>query len=697
MYIKRFYRAIAFVCILVVSFVGAQPQELLKSTDVTRLMQQIFDQHVDKKAMDKTILKNAFRIYIDQFDPYRMYLLDSEVQPYLQLDDAHMNALIQQYKYNDFSAFSTLNQVIQKSIVRERALREQLEKDKADLFNASAQSLRSDKEDWQDPDLKLTFAKSPDELKMRIKKHFQQFIAEEKKRFGDTKVLQNEDKTLFIYDAYLQNQENTYLFTDAHGTPLAPAQEQNLFVLHVLKALASSLDAHTTFYNNAEAYDMKVRLEKEFEGIGVALQQEADGYITINKVLEGGPAAKSGLVQPDDKILSIDGKSIKGLALQDVMEMIRGEKGSAISLVLLRKVSDGTGQVDKEVQVSLKREPITVNEDRATPSFEKFGDGIIGKVTLNSFYQGENSITSENDVRNAIKELSKKGHLRGLILDLRENSGGFLTQAVKVAGLFITNGVVVISKYSNGHEHFYRDMEGKITYNGPLIVLVSKATASAAEIVAQALQDYGVAVIVGDEHTYGKGTIQSQTVTDDSASSYFKVTVGKYYTVSGKTPQIAGVKSDIVVPGPFSEEHIGERYLENALPSDTIKPEYKDDLSDVDSSLKPWFLRYYLPTIQHKKDFWTTVLPNLQKNSAYRIEHNKNYQAFLRELKGLKPEPSDDDETAHEQNGKKNFGAEDLQMLEAVNIMKDMIMLQPTAHNNAYADKFTGALSDIKK
>ena len=159
-------------------------------------------------------------------------------------------------------------------------------------------------------------------------------------------------------------------------------------------------------------------------------------------------------------------------------------------------------------------------------------------------------------------KLKSQGNLRGLILDLRSNSGGFLSQAVKVAGLFISDGVIVISKYSNGEEKFYRDVDGKTVYDGPLVVLTSKATASAAEIVAQALQDYGVALVVGDEHTYGKGTIQTQTVTDNRSTSYFKVTVGKYYTVSGHTPQKEGVKADIVVPGRWSKEKIGEMSID---------------------------------------------------------------------------------------------------------------------------------------
>src|SRR5262249_45906772 len=149
---------------------------------------------------------------------------------------------------------------------------------------------------------------------------------------------------------------------------------------------------------------------------------------------------------------------------------------------------------------------------------------------------------------------------------------------------------------------------------GPLVVLISRATASAAEIVAQALQDYGVAIVVGDEHSYGKGTIQSQTVTDNEGTSFFKVTVGEYYTVSGNTPQIRGVKSDILVPGILNQEHIGEEYLEDTIKlSDKISPKYQDDLKDIDPELKPWYLRYYIPTIQPKTEFWQKMLPLLKK------------------------------------------------------------------------------------
>ncbi len=178
-----------------------------------------------------------------------------------------------------------------------------------------------------------------------------------------------------------------------------------------------------------------------------------------------------------------------------------------------------------------------------------------------------------------------KGKLLGLVLDLRNNPGGYLTQAVKVAGLFISDGVVVVSKYSNGEIQYYRDLDGNPQYTGPLVVLTSRLTASAAEIVAQALQDYGVALVVGDDRTYGKGTIQAQTVTDTGASSYFKVTVGEYFTPSGKSPQLTGVKSDVLLPGPYSKTKVGEKYLDHPIAADHIAPSFNDDLKDIDAQI----------------------------------------------------------------------------------------------------------------
>ena len=178
------------------------------------------------------------------------------------------------------------------------------------------------------------------------------------------------------------------------------------------------------------------------------------------------------------------------------------------------------------------------------------------------------------------------------------------------------------------------------------------------------MQDYGVAVIVGDEHTYGKGSIQSQTVTDNQGSAYFKVTVGKYYTVSGKTPQIQGVKADIVVPSQFAHENMGEEYLDYPLQQDTIPAAFDDKLEDISTDLKSWYMKYYTPSLQHRKQLWEKIMPDLKKRSVARISRNTKYQQFIHSTnsQGLS-DPQDIDN-------------KDLQMNEAISIVKDMGDLQ---------------------
>jgi carboxyl-terminal processing protease len=246
--------------------------------------------------------------------------------------------------------------------------------------------------------------------------------------------------------------------------------------------------------------------------------------------------------------------------------------------------------------------------------------------------------------------------------------GGFLMQAVKVSGLFVTSGVVVVAKYSDGDVRFFRDIDGHAYFDGPMVVLTSKASASAAEIVAQALQDYGAAIVVGDGRTYGKGSIQHQTVTNANSENFFKVTVGRYYTVSGRSTQIDGVISDIVVPTQFHKREIGEVTLDFPLPGDAMLPSYEDMLVDLDWESKRWYLKYYIPSLQKQESTWHSMLDVLKKNSAQRITGNAPYQEFIRELSegaGFYDDSSDLEEDKV-----------DLQMTESVNIVEDMIQLE---------------------
>jgi carboxyl-terminal processing protease len=473
----------------------------------------------------------------------------------------------------------------------------------------------------------------------------QLFMMENKAKDAQFWTADRKQKICALFEKRFNHYESAYLPCD---------KSEHYLATHILRSMARGLDAHTAFFSPEEAYEMRSSLEKQFEGIGVVLREGLDG-IEISDFIKGGPAEKSGKVQIGDIVVEIDGKPVVTTAYYDVLQQLKGNGRKDIVLGLRR------GQ--DVVKVDLKREKILMEDERLIYTAEPFADGIIGKLTLPSFYESPDSSSCEADIREALRELKKQGKLLGLVLDMRNNLGGFLSQAVKVSGLFITSGVVVISKYAQGEIQYLRNVDPRVYYNGPLVVLTSKLSASAAEIVAQALQDYGVGLVVGDDRTYGKGTIQYQTVTDTGAQSFFKVTVGRYYTVSGRSTQIDGVKADIIVPSAYSPYSIGERYLEYALRNDQVPSAYADPLTDVPGQSKLWFQKNYLPYLQKKESQWVKMVPTLKTNSGYRLKNDPNFQVFLKKM---------------DENSDPGFdtGENDLQMSEAVSIVKDMINLK---------------------
>ena len=651
MVLAAFLRFI-FLLVFLVQILSAEEEVLLHRDDIKKVMDQIFSQHVEKKEISPDILKNSFKIYINQFDPMKIYLLESEVSYFLDMDDSKLQQLVKEYNKQNYSIYEKLNSVIQNSIERAQKNRISWINRQGNYFGKSFNKTQQNY---------TTFAKDLQDLKSRQNDAIFNYIL----GASSTEQLAR----LKEYDKNRRNFEDQYLFVDLNGKQLSDSQKENLLTMHSIKALAKSLDAHTSFLNPNEAYDMRVRLEKGFDGIGIILEKNENGF-QIVKILSGSSAESDKRISVNDFLIKVDNKDIKNESLSDVMRMLRGKNGSTVALQIERRPEKLSGNQPQIFNITLTREAITVDDGRVETNFVNYGDGIIGIIKLQSFYQGNNGISSERDVKKAIEDLQKKGKLKGLILDLRENNGGFLTQAVKVAGLFITNGVVVISKYSNGEEKFYRDMDGKTSYDGPLIVLTSRATASAAEIVAQALQDYGVALIVGDEHTYGKGTIQSQTVTNDGGeASNFKVTVGKYYTVSGKTPQIHGVQANIVVPSPYNLEPIGEEYLDYPIGQDNIPNSFIDSLNDIDPGLRPWYLRYYMPTLQKQTSQYSEMTPILKKRSQERISKNSHFKGFLQKKHF-------DDENINGKIEMAYFNANDPQLYETINIIKDIISIQ---------------------
>lgn len=627
---------IPFVIIfLFLSQLQAAPK-YLKKEDIHRTMDELFTVHVEYKELTPTIVKRSFKVFIENFDPAKIYLLHGEVKPFLDLTPAQLSAIIDRYYNGDFSDYERLNQVIGQAIKRARAFRKEL---KNQVQPSQGEFYAS-------------YAKDTSQLKSRIVQQYGYFLAEEKAEAHLSEEVRI--KLLNLWEKRLSRSEDNYLASSQN--------REHFFTLHTLKALAKSLDAHTSYYSPEEAYELRTALEKQFEGIGVVLREGIEGTRIVGLV-KGGPAEKSGEIKEGDLIESINGKSMKEASYETILQRLKGPREEEVILGLKRE--DPSSEKGIQFKVAIKREKIVMDDVRVQYSAFPFVDGLIGKIDLPGFYEAADGSSCEKDLRNALKQLSSQGKILGLIIDMRENSGGFLNQAVKVGELFISSGVIVISKYAEGEVQYLRAVNGKTSYSGPLVILTSKASASAAEIVAQALQDYGTAVIVGDERTYGKGSIQYQTVTEESPKAYFKVTVGKYYTVSGKSTQIEGVKADILVPSVYSPFRIGEKFLEYPLPRDQMPPAFIDPLSDIPGRNKQWFQKNYLPYLHQKDSFWQKMLPTLQKNSDHRLKHNEDFILYLKDL-----------ETATTFPPEGKWGEEDLQMSEAVKIVQDMILLQ---------------------
>ncbi|MCH9703235.1 MAG: S41 family peptidase, partial [Chlamydiae bacterium] len=442
----------------------------------------------------------------------------------------------------------------------------------------------------------------------------------------------------------------------------SPKQFERHVLSNVLKAFSSALDGHTSYFTPGEATQFMIQVQQRLFGIGAQLRDDLNGF-TVVKVLDGGPASQNTGLLDGDRIIAIDEEPVVGYEITAAVELIRGEEGTVVNLTVLR------GEEEEKFIIPITRGEVVIQEARIESHSYPFGDGVIAHIALHAFYQ-DPVHSSCSDIYEHLEKIKKEGRIKGLVLDLRSNSGGVLPQAVAVTGLFISKGIVCSVKDNLGQVEHLRDIDGKIAFDGPLIVLISKVSASAAEIVAQTLQDYGRAIVVGDEHSYGKGTFQTFTL--DAASNgrvnpkgEYKVTRGRYYTVSGRSPQLVGVASDVVVPGPFSALEIGEKYTKYPLENDSISENFDDDLSDIPARQRDqisWLYRYNL---QPRLKSYTRFLPKLQENSKRRIEENKFYQSFLEILEHNEPS-SDKIEL---------FSKGDPQLHEALNITKDLILL----------------------
>ncbi|HXI73750.1 MAG TPA: carboxy terminal-processing peptidase [Verrucomicrobiae bacterium] len=370
-----------------------------------------------------------------------------------------------------------------------------------------------------------------------------------------------------------------------------------------LNGLAHAYDPHTDYLNNAHAQDFSINMSLSLFGIGAQLTED-DGYCTISKLLRGGPADKSKLLNEKDRIVAVSQGAkppvdVVDMELGKVVQLIRGPKGTEVRLT----ISPADDRTARKV-VTLVRDEIKLEDSEAKAKLIEMpnargGTDRIGVIDLPSFYatidlpgsSNHSSKSTTTDVAKLIKKL-KQEKVDGIVLDLRSNPGGSLEEAVKFTGLFIKDGPVVLARTPDGNVNVDSDTDSSQLYSGPLVVLVNRFSASAAEIAAAALQDYGRAVIIGDTSTHGKGTVQNlnplrpfiSTATNDPGT--VKITIRKFYRVSGASTQLKGVVPDIILPDVLNySPDIGESSQDNPLPWDTIPSARYDKLNMVEPYL----------------------------------------------------------------------------------------------------------------
>ncbi|NNC24379.1 carboxy terminal-processing peptidase [Salinisphaera sp. USBA-960] len=509
--------------------------------------------HYDKKKLDDDFSRELFKAYIDDLDPSHDILCQSDVT---ELRQQYGDALDNQLKKGETGAlYAIFNRYQKRRMQMERFALNVVESDFDSLDLESDRALRTDR------------SKAPrpvDETAQRDlwrKKLVNQVIREHLHGTESEKVQHR------LKQRYRQNIRR-----------LAQIKSRDAFSAF-MHAVTHSYDPHTDYFSPERSKNFSIDMNLKLQGIGAQLRTK-NGYAELVRLIPGGPAAKNGQLKPADRILAVgqgkDGEftNVVGMRLDHTVQMIRGKADTVVRL----RVS--SGEASQTRVVTLTRAKIKLKDQAAqhqVMSLDFRGQTQkVGLVTLPSFYNG-----TAADVKEALTKL-KKADVQGVVLDLRNDGGGALGEAMKLIGLFMPPAPGVQIQDAGGDVQVLGDRSPNAFYSGPLVVLVNRLSASASEITAAALQDYGRAIVVGSQ-TFGKGTVQTIL---PLKSGELKLTEAKFYRVTGDSTQVRGVTPGIKFPSAVDPEKIGESALQNALPWDRIPPTRYPHSDSVNSKLK---------------------------------------------------------------------------------------------------------------
>ena len=545
------------------------------------LSKQLPSIHYSDKQVDDELARAIFDLYLKQLDFQKRFLLKQDVE--------HLRSFAQQIDDNLLRGTIVLPQtgyeILTDRIGRVEKMVDSLLTEKVD--HSAKDTMETDPE-------KLEFAGDENELKTRWRKILEaqiinryldleeEYLADEKKIDKEALWQEASDRVAKRFDDF---------FHRLHQETLQDHYDR------FFNAVARAFDPHTNYMAPDRKEDFDIHMRGSLEGIGALLREE-DGYIKVVRIIPGSASALEGRLQAEDIILAVAERGeepveITDMRLRDAVRLIRGPKGTEVHLTVRKP--DGAKDI-----IAITRDVVQIEETFVKHTVLDADSKKFGYINIPSFYRdfeksryGEGR-NSTQDTRDAIVALRNQG-IEGIILDLRNNGGGSLVDAVDITGLFIDEGPIVQVKNSQGTKRVLEDADETLVYGGPLVVLVNQFSASASEIVAAALQDYRRAIVVGGQHTHGKGTVQTIIDLNENIPllhlrryedlGALKATIQKFYRVDGGSTQYRGVEPDIVLPSLFQHLKSGEQYLDYSLEWDQDAPAkyatYTDKITDL--------------------------------------------------------------------------------------------------------------------
>jgi carboxyl-terminal processing protease len=650
--------AVAIIASLVNSSVFAQGKKdkpFLTCSEVRNRVGLFLDLHYTFRNFDNEISKRTFKKIFETFDAGKNYFLASDLEEFQSMSDKIDDQLLKA----DCSFVENVHKKFQQR-VKERSETIQTLLSKTFKFDV-VDELFVGKVDW---------AKNNAELAERWRKRIKFQVLNLKDVEGEAKARERLKKRYEQAKKSLMEQDSDDIY--------------DVF----LNSFSAALDPHSSHFLPAEQEDFTIRLGNQLEGIGATLQEE-DGYIMVQALIPGGAAFRDGRLKVSDKIVAVDPGD--GTGITDLIDMevgkavryIRGKKGTTVKLTVLRKTESG----NERLTINIVRDAVKITAGEAKGDTTTIGKYKVGVIRLPAFYTDFSCRTKNNNecsgssqhVLREIKKLQAQ-KIDGLVLDLRSNGGGDLSESIRLSGLFIPEGTVVQTVDRQRSARANQDTDPSVQYDGPLVVMINKYSASASEIVSGALQDYKRAIIVGDSHSYGKATVQ---VLQDlpgtqgrQSNGAIKVTQAKFYRPSGTTNQEQGVFSDIAIPSILEVFEIGEK--ENDFP---LKPDTIQKASDLKTfqdfeKILPKLSQMSKDRISKSKE-WKEQLDKIEKAKLEKDKQTASLKEDIKKSQERKKEKEQEEKETKElrEKGDDNpvIRKSDIQLFEATNILVDAI------------------------